>query len=119
MRGTDTQIKATFHFILEFPATYPLSPPHIKLCTPIPHPNVLPDKYVTYLQVKLFNLTNKNRGFYSLCMDMLEEGEWSEDIDKNMKYSGWSSAYTVQLILVQLQVFAPSPLLFIIYLQII
>jgi hypothetical protein len=37
-------------------------------------------------------------------MDMLEQGQWSEDIDKNVQYSGWSSSYSVQLVLVQLQV---------------
>jgi hypothetical protein len=37
-------------------------------------------------------------------MDMLEQGQWSEDLDKNVQYSGWSSSYSVQLVLVQLQV---------------
>eukprot|EP00026_Physarum_polycephalum_P001294 Phypoly_transcript_01295.p1 GENE.Phypoly_transcript_01295~~Phypoly_transcript_01295.p1 ORF type:complete len:1116 (+),score=191.20 Phypoly_transcript_01295:80-3427(+) len=88
LRGSDPQMKETFHLILSFPSNYPLSPPRVELCTPLPHPNVIPE-----------------RGTYSLCMDMLEQGEWAEDANKKMKYNGWSSAYSVQLILVQLQSF--------------
>lgn len=89
LRGVDSQVKEIFHFILEFPSTYPINPPAIYLCTPLPHPNVLPPK----------------NGLHSLCMDMLEEGQWSDDLDKNMKYSGWSSAYSIQVVLIQLQSF--------------
>ena len=35
---------------------------------------------------------------------MLEEGQWSGD-ERNTPYTGWTSAYTVQSILIQLQVF--------------
>jgi ubiquitin-protein ligase len=50
VRGVDSDMKEIFHFMLEFPATYPLNPPSVTLCTPLPHPNVFPAKYViTYL----------------------------------------------------------------------
>lgn len=66
-----------FHLEITFPQNYPLSPPSIKLSTPIPHPNV-------------FGTT--------LCLDMLQpSGEaW---------YQGWCSAYTVESVLMQLQSF--------------
>jgi ubiquitin-protein ligase len=67
-----------FHMEIVFPKNYPCSPPTISLFSDIPHPNV-------------FGRT--------LCLDMLQEhkkGEW---------YEGWTSAYTVEAILIQLQSF--------------
>ena len=64
-----------FHLEITFPEDYPVSPPSIQLCTDVPHANVFRRR---------------------LCLDMLEEnssGAW---------YQGWTSAYTVQSILIQL-----------------
>jgi len=67
-----------FHMELVFPLDYPVSPPTIKLFTQIPHPNVLYGN--------------------SVCLDIL---------DKNQRqiYQGWTSAYTVETVLIQLQSF--------------
>ncbi len=62
-----------FHLELVFPQNYPCSPPTIRLFTPLPHPNVL-------------NQT-------SVCLDIL-------DINEKQIYQGWTSAYTVETILI-------------------
>lgn len=67
-----------FHIELTFPTDYPVSPPSIRLFTPIPHPNVL--------------------GGTSICLDILDK-------TKKEIYQGWTSAYTVEAILIQLQSF--------------
>eukprot|EP00347_Sterkiella_histriomuscorum_P023864 403333121 len=67
-----------FHIEITFPQDYPVSPPAIRLFTPITHPNVL--------------------GGTSICLDIL-------DIAKKEIYQGWTSAYTVETILIQLQSF--------------
>ena len=67
-----------FHLEMVFPEDYPVSPPSITLCTNVPHANVFGRR---------------------LCLDMLEPnktGVW---------YQGWTSAYTVQSVLIQLQSF--------------
>eukprot|EP01119_Soliformovum_irregulare_P016706 TRINITY_DN4878_c0_g1_i1.p1 TRINITY_DN4878_c0_g1~~TRINITY_DN4878_c0_g1_i1.p1 ORF type:complete len:1021 (-),score=283.22 TRINITY_DN4878_c0_g1_i1:115-3123(-) len=65
-----------FHLELDFPNNYPKSPPELFMYTPIPHPNIY-DGYI--------------------CLDMLSyTGSY---------YDGWTSAYTVQAILQQLQTF--------------
>jgi ubiquitin-protein ligase len=66
-----------FHLELKFPQSYPHHPPTITLFTPIPHPNVF--------------------GNY-ICLDMIQAGRREEG-------GGWSSAYSVQSILTQLQSF--------------
>jgi len=68
--------KTVFHIVLMFPMDYPQGPPQVLLCTSLPHPNVFGNQ---------------------LCLDMLQP---STD-----PFTGWSSAYTVQSILVQLQSF--------------
>jgi ubiquitin-protein ligase len=67
-----------FHLVLNFPASYPYDPPKVTVCTTLQHPNVIGS---------------------SLCLDMLQPG------DEQEKYIGWSSAYSVQSILIQLQAF--------------
>ena len=68
-----------FHLEIRFPTNYPMSPPTITLATPIPHPNV-------------FGST--------VCLDMLQP----KNKDSGW-YDGWSSAYTAEAILIQLQSF--------------
>jgi len=75
-KGTDYE-SGVFHIIINFPVNYPVSPPAITLCTPIPHRNV-------------FGTV--------LCLDIL-------DANQKELYQGWTSAYTVQTILIQLQSF--------------
>ena len=67
-----------FHIEITFPQDYPVSPPTIKLFTPLPHPNVLTET--------------------SICLDIL-------DVKQKQIYQGWTSAYTVETILIQLQSF--------------
>ena len=64
------------HIIIKFPKDYPIKPPSIHLCNSIPHPNV-----------------NGN----NICLDMLQSNSGH--------YSGWTSAYSVVSILMQLQSF--------------
>lgn len=66
------------HLIMNFPQEYPTKPPNIKILTKIPHPNIFGDY---------------------ICLDMLKESAASGP------YEGWSTAYTVQSILLQLQSF--------------
>lgn len=73
-----------FHMILEFPITYPHRPPKVKMCTFIDHPNIF--------------------GGY-ICLDMLEQGEYSALHNRQQRNTGWTTAYSVQSILVQLQNF--------------
>jgi len=73
--------RGIFHMVLNFPTTYPIDPPSITLCTRMEHPNVIGN---------------------SICLDMLQRTESMEDVEE---YTGWSSAYTVQSILIQLQAF--------------
>jgi len=72
------------HFILNFPKNYPQSPPDVKLCTRIDHPNVF---------------GNWGGDGAWICLDLLKE------YTTNTKYEGWSSVYTVTSILLQLQSF--------------
>lgn len=67
-----------FHVKMTFPETYPRDPPHVTLCTSIPHPNVFDDW---------------------ICLDMLKPHTSSTP------YEGWTSAYSVTSILLQLQSF--------------
>ncbi|KAL0492005.1 hypothetical protein AKO1_010097 [Acrasis kona] len=73
--------RGIFHMVLSFPQSYPNDPPTITLCTRMEHPNVIGN---------------------SICLDMLEKRDSVGDVEE---YQGWSSAYTVQSILIQLQAF--------------
>ncbi|KAL9641954.1 hypothetical protein ABK040_004011 [Willaertia magna] len=73
--------KGIFHIIMNFPQNYPQSPPTLTLCTRIEHPNVIGNH---------------------ICLDMLEAKTNGSSLEK---FSGWSPAYTVQSILIQLQAF--------------
>ena len=74
-----------FHIILEFPQNYPHSPPKVNLCTSMRHPNVF-DGW-------------RDDGYPYICLDMLKEHT------VNDAYAGWTSAYTVMSLLLQLQSF--------------
>jgi len=73
------------HFILKFPENYPAAPPDVRLCSRIDHPNV-------------FGEWDGTDAAW-ICLDMLKE------YTVKTKYEGWSSVYTVQSILLQLQSF--------------
>ena len=66
-----------FHLIINFDSTYPSRAPQVQLCTTIPHPNVF--------------------GGW-ICLDMIKR----YDIGR---YQGWTAAYSVTSILMQLQSF--------------
>lgn len=78
-----------FHMVFNFPDSYPATPPRVQLCTRIPHPNV----YAGYD----FSSGRSEPGNW-LCLNMLR------DVSQG-SYSGWSGAYSVCSILVQLQSF--------------
>lgn len=70
-----------FHMVLNFPSTYPDQPPSVELKTRIEHPNVFGNK---------------------ICLDLLNVRKPGKKVEL---YSGWSSSYTIQTILIQLQAF--------------
>ncbi|KAL3909591.1 MAG: hypothetical protein SGILL_008029 [Bacillariaceae sp.] len=74
-----------FQCIFEFTAAYPRDPPNIKLCTPLPHPNV-------------FDNSNDD-GTGWICLDMIKV------YTSSTPYEGWTPAYSVTSILLQLQSF--------------
>ncbi len=77
-----------FHLVLQFPLDYPRSPPKITVSHYLPHPNVF-ERY--------------------LCLDMLQIPYYGavdpETGQRRQFHAGWTCAYTVQSILVQLQSF--------------
>lgn len=77
-----------FHFMMRFYPDYPNSPPKVFLCTDIPHPNVFAGS--EWFQGKHYPY---------ICLDMLKS-ETSQT-----RNQGWSSAYSVMSVLVQLQSF--------------
>lgn len=72
------------HLKLLFPETYPHQPPEVVLMSKVCHPHVFGDH---------------------LCMDMLEEGQWSDAQERDAEFTGWSTCYSVFSILMQLQAF--------------
>jgi len=78
------------HVCLRFPDNYPTDPPKVQLCTGIPHSNVIP---------RLGN--DKN----FICIDMLKNFFWMGGEDSSRPYEGWSTAYSVSSILLQVQCF--------------
>jgi ubiquitin-protein ligase len=67
-----------FHLTMKFSDNYPKEPPQIKLPVRIPHPNVFPS---------------------FICLDMLKS------YTSQIPYQGWTSAYSVHSILMQLSAF--------------
>lgn len=72
-----------FHFELVFPRSYPSNPPKVKVLTRIPHPNCI----------------DGPAGGWTVCTDMLGTAKL---VDSNAPYTGWSSAYSVTSVLVQI-----------------
>lgn len=73
-----------FHFKLRFPKTYPGAPPKVIPAVGIPH----------------INCERKGQG-WQICSDLLQTQGWENEEGK--QYKGWSSAYNVESILLQLQ----------------
>jgi ubiquitin-protein ligase len=72
-----------WHFELKFPATYPNDSPSGALFTPLPHPHVIGGK---------------------ICLDILADYQsYFREVHSPDKTIGWSSAYSVQTLLLQLQ----------------
>ena len=78
------------HVILSFPDSYPTNPPRVRLCTNIPHSNVIPQM-------------RQEKNF--ICIDMLKNFFWMGGEDSSRPYEGWSTAYGVSSILLQVQCF--------------
>jgi ubiquitin-protein ligase len=78
---------AVFHIQLTFPETYPTNPPSGTMLTPLPHPHVHRDRIC-------LDLLSDFRGYFAAEGHKIHEG-----------ITGWSSAYSVQTILLQLQTF--------------
>lgn len=75
---------------MKFSEDYPSEPPVINLLTGIPHSNIIDHQGI------------KNY----LCIDMLKIFFWMEGgQDKSRPYSGWSPAYTIESIMLQLNSF--------------
>ncbi|KNE65212.1 hypothetical protein AMAG_19444 [Allomyces macrogynus ATCC 38327] len=80
--------ESVWHMVIRFSDFYPARPPSVVLCTSIPgHLNVLGAR--------------PRDGLFPVCMDMLETGNLKQT--STHQYTGWSSAYTVRSILMQLQ----------------
>lgn len=82
-----------FHFIFYFPDDYPKHPPSIELKTGFAHSNIIPNHF-----------HNGRQYAYFLCMDVINNFFWQEDSGQN-EYRGWSSAYSVETLLLQLYTF--------------
>ena len=77
----------TFHFILRFPKDYPVCPPAVEMCTYLKHPNVFEGW--------------RGRAPY-ICLDLLRPMNTTVSGGYN---GGWSTAYSAQSVLLQLQSF--------------
>ena len=76
--------KIVFHIIMQFPHTYPFQPPKLYFCSYLAHEHV----FKTWI-----------------CLDMLQEFEWSSKNETDTPYTGWTTAYSVHSVLLQLQSF--------------
>lgn len=74
---------SVYHIEISIPESYPMTAPKINFMTPIHHPNAF---------------INPDGSTYRLCMDLTEAMPAGKD-------GGWSSAYSILSILVQLQSF--------------
>src|SRR3990167_1144059 len=72
-----------FHIIMQFPHTYPFNPPKLYFCSFLKHDHV----FKTWI-----------------CLDMLQEFEWAGE-EQDKPYTGWTTAYSVHSVLLQLQSF--------------
>ena len=91
-----------FHFCLKIPENYPLSPPRLLLQkgqdfnSGFKHEHVYGNKY----------------SGYRLCVDILDDfSGWFEWVDrgKEEKHTGWSNAYDLLAIVMQVQIFLSEP----------
>mmetsp|Transcript_819 Transcript_819/g.1380 ORF Transcript_819/g.1380 Transcript_819/m.1380 type:complete len:963 (-) Transcript_819:80-2968(-) len=73
------------HFVITFPAGYPSFPPRVRMCSYIPHLNIL-----------------RRDESWEVCLDMLETAPISS---VTIPYRYWSSAFSVRSVLVQLTSF--------------
>jgi ubiquitin-protein ligase len=80
-----------FHAQITFPQDFPCNPPVVQLCSDLPHPNV-------FAGWDFNQHRYRTKGFF-ICLDMLRPAK------AGASHSGWSSAYSVLSILLQLQSF--------------
>lgn len=96
---------SVFHIIMEFPDNYPVSPPGVLLMTSFGHPNVYSSNMADFRFKHITDLaTSRGHGgqrFFGrhICLDILKNYTTKD------AYAGWSRAYSVASILLQLQSF--------------
>jgi ubiquitin-protein ligase len=95
---TSTLQAAPFHFLLKFPPDYPTSSPELRLFQPIPHPNVKPvTGGIQVLQAAAGPGSSSSRPIPRQARWRLALWDCIPDKDS------WSSGYSVQSVLLQLQ----------------
>jgi ubiquitin-protein ligase len=92
--GPYSERGTVFHMVMTFKETYPEEPPIVKLCTELPHPNV-------YAGYDFNQHAERAGGGYYICLNMLRPQEGAG----GGSYSGWSGAYSVYSLLMQLSSF--------------
>jgi len=92
---------AIFHLILYIPENYPTMPPQVRLMTEIPHGNVFREGQFASKKI----VGKHKREAYYVCCNMLVSEYCGYGGQKTHKYQGWSPAYSIQSILIQLQAF--------------
>jgi len=100
--ATSPYAGAVFHLIFYVPDNYPTMPPKVRIMTYLPHDHVFEEGNYASSQI---HGKHSGRAFF-ICCNMLVS-EWDGE-QRAQKYRGWSPAYSIQSILIQLQAFLTS-----------
>jgi ubiquitin-protein ligase len=91
-RGT---INVPLHFLIDFPSDYPASAPSVGFSVKFP--------YHTGASYVINDKEKRLNGLFVLCLDILGNFAHVHTEWKDNEGSGWSTAYTVSTLLIQLQ----------------